>query len=239
MGFGILFVSYLLSFFISMVNYGYVIRLAGYALMTLSLLKIREYGREFNYPLIASGVLVVYGIYDFIYQGANAVSVKLPEFFASASAAMAYVNIIVIVGFNIALLYAIYSISSRLELDKQRNAAVRNAIFVMVYFVLTILAMGPLRSNEAYAKYFALPTLLLQLGWIILNIILVFSCYMYICPEGDEDMPRKQSRIGFVNKLMEESDRRMEQASKDTQEYIKQKRQEKIDRTNNKNRRKK
>lgn len=239
MGFGILFISYLLSFFISLVNYGYVIRLAGYAMMALALLKLREYGREFTYPLVASVALIVYGIYDFVYQGAGAISVQLPSFFDAAFGVMEYISIGVIVVFNVALLYAVYSITSRLELYKQRNAAVRNIIFVLVYFVLTVLAIGPLRGNTVYTKYFGLPTLLLQLAWIILNSVLIFSCYMYICPEGDEDMPRKKSKFGFIDKLIDESDRRMEQASKDTQEYIKQKHQEKMDRSNNNQKRRK
>lgn len=239
MGFGILFIGYLLSFFISLVNYGYVIRLAGYALMALALLKIREYGKEFTYPLIAVVALVVYGIYDFIYQGAGALSIKLPQFFDMAFGIMEYVTVGVIVCFNMALLYSIYSITSRLELFKQRNAAIRNAIFVFVYLWLTVLAIGPLRENEMYSKYFAFPTLLLQLGWTILNAALIFSCYMYICPEGDEDMPRKKSKFEFVDKLLDESDKRMEQASKDTQEYIKQKHQDRINRSNNNQKRRK
>lgn len=239
MGFGILFVGYLFSFFVSLVNYGYIIRLAGYALMAIALIKIREYGREFTYPLVGSLVLTLYGVYDVIYQGAGLLSIKLPEAMQNAAGAVSVLNIVLMVVFNLLLLWAIYSISNRLELFKQRNAAVRNALFISVYFVLNMLGMGPLKSNEWYAKYFGLPTLLLQLAWIVLVSILIFSCYMYICPEGDEDMPRHQSKIEFINKMAEESDRRMEQASQSTQDYIKRKQQEKLERLEKKGGKKK
>ena len=239
MGFGILFVGYILSFFVSLVNYGYIIRLAGYALMAIALIKIREYGREFTYPLIGSLILTAYGIYDVIYQGAGLLSIKLPDVMQNAAGVMSIVNIVLIVAFNLALLWAIYSITRRLELFKQRNAAVRNAIFIVLYFILNVLGMGPLKSNEIYTKYFGLPTLLLQLAWIILVAILIFSCYMYICPEGDEDMPRHRSKFDFVNKMADESDRRMEQAGRDTQEYIKKKQQEKLERLEKKGGKKK
>ena len=239
MGFGILFVGYLLSFFVSLVNYGYIIRLAGYALMAIALIKIREYGREFTCPFIGSLVLTAYGVYDVIYQGAESLSIKLPDVMLKAADVLSVLNIALMVVFNLLLLWGIYSISNRLELFKQRNAAVRNALFVIVYFILNMLGIGPLKSNETYAKYFGLPTLLLQLAWIVLVSVLIFSCYMYICPEGDEDMPRHQSRFGFINKMAEESDRRMEQASQSTQDYIKKKQQEKLERLEKKGGKKK
>ncbi|MBQ9080273.1 MAG: hypothetical protein IJY27_04290 [Clostridia bacterium] len=234
MGFGILFTGYLLTFFVSLVNYGFIIRLVGYALMSIALLKLREFGKEFLYPLILALVMTVYGIYDAVYQGAGVLSIKLPQFFEATADAMTYVNLIGMTVLNFCILYAVYSITTRLELSKQRNMAIRNAIIVAVYFILNMLALGPLANNETYIKYFALPIFLIQLGWTILNAVLIFSCYMYICPEGDEDMPRRKSKIGFVEKMIEESDRRMDQAAKDTEEYMRKKQREKIERAENK-----
>ena len=62
---------------------------------------------------------------------------------------------------------------------------------------------------------------------------------MYICPEGDEDMPRHRSKFDFINKMADESDRRMEQAGRDTQEYIRKKQQEKLERLEKKGGKKK
>ncbi len=238
MGFGILFIGYVLSFFVSLVNYGYIIRLAGYTLMAIALIKIREYGREFTYPLIGALLLTGYGVYDFIYQGADLLSIKLPDFLVSVTGVMSIVNVVLVVAFNLLMLVAIYLITRRLELFKQKNIAVRNSTIVILYFVLNILGMGPLKTNEIYTKYFGLPTLLLQLTWIILNSILIFSCYMHICPEGDEDMPRRESKFGFINKIRNESDRRTEQAVRDTEEYVRKKQKDRLERLEQKNNKK-
>lgn len=234
MGFGLLFTGYVLTFFVSLVKYGYVIRLAGYAIMAIALLKIREYGREFSYPLGGALVLTLYGIYDCVYRGADVLSYKLPDPLLLPPAVMECVDLISVVVFNLILLYSIFVITSKLELSKQRNSAIRNAMLVVLYLVLNLLAIGPLCGNETYIKYFGMPSFLIQLVWIALNAVLLFSCYMYICPEGDEDMPQQKSRFEIVNKLRDESDRRTEQAVQSTQEYIKRKQSEKIERMSQK-----
>jgi hypothetical protein len=52
----------------------------------------------------------------------------------------------------------------------------------------------------------------LQFVWAIFNLINLFGCYMYICPEGDEDMERRPSRFGFVNDMRQKMDERDKQA---------------------------
>jgi hypothetical protein len=49
---------------------------------------------------------------------------------------------------------------------------------------------------------------LLQFAWAIFNLINLFTCYMYICPEGDEEMERRPSRFGFVNDMRDKMDER-------------------------------
>ena len=40
--------------------------------------------------------------------------------------------------------------------------------------------------------------------WMILNISLIFNCYMMICKQGDEDMPMPERKKLFNNKDEEE-----------------------------------
>ena len=44
-----------------------------------------------------------------------------------------------------------------------------------------------------------------------------------ICPEGEEDMPRKPSRFAFINKLREKQDEKDEKAIQRTKEYVEKK----------------
>lgn len=235
MGFGILFIGYLLTFFLSLVPvFGFVVRLAGCALMAIALLRLREYGREFRYPLWASYLLMVYCIYSFVSNGLDELAIEKPAFFDILAKAEPWVSLFTATVLNAALLYAVYVIASRLELPKIRNAAIRNAIIVTIYFIIGVLYVSPLSKNENFVKYIGLPMILLQIIWIILDLAVIFSCYMYICPVGDEEMPRKKTNIGFVDKMLEESDRRMDQAAKDTDEYMKKKRAERMARSERK-----
>lgn len=223
MGFGILFTGYAICFFVSMTYYGYVFRLVGFCIMAMALLRLREYGSSFRYPLIVSAVMSVFGVYETYYQMALKFELPMPEFFSTLEGAMDWFCMAGILVFNLSLLYAIYDIANRLDLTSQKNMAIRNSIFVFMYLVLNVLGMGPFKGNETFSRYFAFPVFLIQLLWVIFNLVLIFSCYMYICPEGDEDMPRRKTGIGFIDRLAEESDRRTEKAINDTNEYIKQK----------------
>lgn len=234
MGFGLLFVGYVITFLISLVKFGFVIRLAGYALMAYALIKLREYNKSFDYPMYASFFLILHGIYDFVYQGAGELAITLPSFFGAAAAAVEWIGFIAVTAFNVTLLCAIYSISKSLELPKQKNAALRNIVFISAYFIMNLLGMGPLRNNELYSRYFVFPMLILQLAWIVLNFILIFSCYMYICPEGDEDMKRRKTGITPLDRFLEESDRRLDKAAGETTDYIVKRQKERRERKKNK-----
>ena len=80
--------------------------------------------------------------------------------------------------------------------------------------------------------------ILLLLISMALYLVMIFSCYMYICPEGDEDMPRHESKFDFVNKMRNESDRRTEQAVRETEEYVRKKQKERLERLEQKNNKK-
>ena len=54
--------------------------------------------------------------------------------------------------------------------------------------------------------YSTLPVLLVGLVVHFLNAKLIFSCYMWICPEGDEQMERGESRIGLINRIQKKTD---------------------------------
>lgn len=230
MGFGILFVGYAISFLVSMTYYGYLFRLVGFCIMSVALLKLREYGKGFRYPLIIALAMTAFGLVESYFELATKLSLPLPGFAGASATVMDWICMLGIILFNLALLYAIFDIAGRLELTDQRNSAVRNAIFIVLYLILNALGMGPLSGNETFGKYFSLPIFLLQLLWVIADLVLIFSCYMYICPEGDEDMPRRKTGIGFIDRLAEESDRRTDKAVEDTNEYLKQKQAERQNR---------
>ena len=128
--------------------------------------------------------------------------------------------------FHACLLYAIYKIARETEVEKISYAATRNFIFMCVYEVLCVVSYLPFAFVEDYKRYFSMPIILLYFGLIILNLVLVFSCYANICDENDIDMPLKKSRFEFVNKIREETARREQKAADESVEYAKRKMEE-------------
>lgn len=207
MGFGILFLGYCVTYIMSLNTFGVVFRLFGAVLMLLGCRKLSEYDKKFGpaaYSLIAlvliSAIECASALTGFLYD--NLFISADP--FSSISGVMIYVDAAAVLVFHIFLLLAVFSIAKSTEVTKIENAAIRNLFFVGLYFVLRVIDYIPLPFQESYRKNFAMPIFLLNLAWIILNAIMLFSCYAKICDEGDVEMEQKPSRFEFVNKYRAE-----------------------------------
>ena len=72
----------------------------------------------------------------------------------------------------------------------------------------------------------------MNLVWIVLQIVLIFSCYARICDEGDVEMERKPSRFAFVNKFRAELDAKQEKARRESEEYKREKMEKRREKKN-------
>jgi len=69
--------------------------------------------------------------------------------------------------------------------------------------------------------------LLFSIACNVLNAILLFSCYKYICDEADVNgRERKPSRFKLVNDIRCKMDERTERAVREREEYERRKREE-------------
>ena len=220
MGFGLLFIGYFIAFVTALTKFGFAIRLAGYLLMAYSLIKLRDFELKFTWPMSISFGLIVIGIAQCVFGVCDEISYSLSENVMFLRTIVDTGESLLIIAFNLLLLWGIMSISKCLELSKQKNAAMRNIIFIIFWAVLDLLGTGPFSNNTVYINYFGLPTFIIYIAWILLNLVLIFSCYMYICPEGDEEMNRKKTNIKFIDNIIEESDRRIDKATKETTDYF-------------------
>ena len=122
--------------------------------------------------------------------------------------------------FSLLMLWCIKRIADETEEKKISFGAVRNCVFILIYAVVYAISLLPL----GFTKYFSLPLLLVQLTWIILNLVLIFSCYAKICDESDVEMERKPSRFAFVNEMRAQSDARQKEKEEKWAERAKQRR---------------
>ena len=93
------------------------------------------------------------------------------------------------------------------EEKKISVAAVRNAVFVIIYAVAYCVSLLPFE----FTKYLSLPLILVRFVWIIFNLVLIFSCYARICDESDVNMEQKPSRFAFINEMRAQNEARQKE----------------------------
>lgn len=224
MGFGWLFIGYVMSYMMNFTKYSHGIVLLGCLLMWHGISMLRRHNEKFiyaSYPLLAFATVKLYmscalanELFDMglsIFTGTVYTIFEVIEYLSCAV-------------FHIFLLLAVKSIASDLELSKQSNAAQRNMVITTMYYLLALVWMLPLNMPNDVRSGVLMFLLLARLLWAILDLVLIYSCYMYICPAGDEDMPLKKSRFAFVNRFREETARREQKAADENVALFKERR---------------
>lgn len=209
MGFGILFIAYFLAFFVPL-SYLHVI---GYAGVAWALYKLKDYRPAFlgaAWWLIPLGVCCLYHVSGSVmgllpYFGVAAP--EIPLFGREVTAVVSMIESAAILGFHFVFLRQLRSFAAELELPAIAKRADWGLWLVGVQVSTYVLALA-LELAGVGLQLLSLIAFLLQFVWAIFNLINLFTCYMYICPEGDEDMERKPSRFGFVNDIRDKMDER-------------------------------
>lgn len=207
MGFGYLLLGYLTTFVLQLVaanlGFGGLAYLAGFLLMLWGLWSLNRYHSAFAYakwltiPLIATAVYDTLSDFDELFMwGMSFLGERV-------NGVVGWLMFLLLMAFNLALLYGIRMISKDLDLLQMTAAAVRNSFFVALYAVLYLIGNMPLSFLNSARVYLAVPVVLSNLIWLFLNLFLLISCNKNICRAGDEDQPTKPSRIGFLNRMNE------------------------------------
>lgn len=239
MGFGLLFIGYFFVTLLTLNPFASLFRMLGYGIILMAGLKLRKYHRSFDYFLIGTvgmllvaALLVFSDVSDYLYRNLLIDSVLIAE---NGRTVLGYVEQGVSFLFHAALLFAIRKLARETESKKIAVNAVRNFIFICFYYFVYILSFLPVKSIQACASELALIAWITYFVWILLNFMLIFSCYAKICDESDVDMERKPSRFAFVNQFREEMDRRQEKAIEESRAYQKSKQEKRKRGKNNGN----
>ena len=93
--------------------------------------------------------------------------------------------------FSLCLLYSLYLISAQTGVEKLRKKSIRLAIYTAIFFFAEhfLPSFLPRMGIVLDASQTAGLQMLLNICCILINATLIFGCYMWICLEGDEDMP--------------------------------------------------
>ncbi len=225
MGFGLLFIGYLMTFLLSMAgSYGCYPAIVGCIVMLYAATKLVEYEPRFKYVFFSIIPMSLCVAFDLSAAVSALMGSDMPGFLSWSVTAdiVKYAKFVFELSFHVLLLTSVASIASETGVDKTAHAAWRNLIIYAVYFVTAVVASF-LPGDLPVSPYLFIAQFALYLIWMILNAIALFSCYMRICDEGDQEMKVKPSRFGFVNRLREEYDRREANAQKTQRDYREQK----------------
>ena len=209
MGVGILFLAYFLAFFVPL-SYLHVI---GYAGVAWALTKLKDYRPAFlkaAWWLIPLGVCCLYHIAGSVLELLPYFGVAVPELSLLGTVPNAIVSMLesaLTLGFHIVFLRQLRGFSAELELPAIARRAEWGLWLVCVQSNCYILALV-LELAGMGLQLFSLIAFFMQFVWAVFNLINLFSCYMYICPEGDEEMERAPSRFAFVNEIRSKMDER-------------------------------
>ena len=210
MGFGLLLMGYFLGMVMSLNIFGAFFRLAGFALAAYAARKLSDYHKGFSFLTLASIISVavsalgaISSLSAFLYDNMIIAEKLIGDGLATAFGYARYGAELV---FTVALCVAISLIAKETGEIKLRYVAIRNLALYCVYFVLQIICWLPHEYVGTLLQITALPAVAQLAGFalILLNLLMIFSCYRRICDESDVDMPQKPSRFEFVNQMRAE-----------------------------------
>ena len=93
--------------------------------------------------------------------------------------------------FSLCLLYSLYLISAQTGVEKLRKKSIRLAIYTALFFFAEHFLPNLLSAANISLESSKIAgiQMLLNILCMLINATLIFGCYMWICLEGDEDMP--------------------------------------------------
>lgn len=203
MGFGWLFLGYVISFLLysvaGMLNVGFLAHAVGYLLMLRGLYELRKYRREFLLPLAVVCLLLPITVWDALRELSETFLWRLPFLTETATTVVAWVDFGLLLAFHFSLYYAISVIARSVELPRTVRDAMFDTIVGAGYAVLYIVSRLPVLASVA--AQFSVPLTVFLLFWRICDLCLLISCCKNICPAGDENVAPRRYRWEFLNRL--------------------------------------
>jgi len=104
------------------------------------------------------------------------------------------------------ILAGIFYISLQVELDKEAKAAKRNIGLIISYYILYVIVLLLAPYLGQAGNIAGLAVTVFGLAVIVLNGVLIHSCYCRICLKGQEHGERPPSKYAWVNRFNEKTD---------------------------------
>lgn len=189
MGFGLLFIG--LSLTLSMTAYGVLPSFIGCFVSMYACLKLSEYEKSFSRCAFVFGgagcYLMAYCLMQIIvFTGKNTLLSDFTGNLQSFTEAVYYLC-------HLFLMQPLGAIARDAGRERTARACRRNTAIYILMFILYVAANLLIYNGWAYSRYCLIYLTLSRVLLFALTLIQVFSCYMWICREGEEEEERSLS----------------------------------------------
>ncbi len=221
MGLGILFIGYFISTIVA-IPFPEIGALLGYLLMGYALTKLSQYEKWFSYARLAAfAVLIITLPSAVVYvTGLFGMKLSLPEILSGS--AFTYIDSVLELLFHVALYLSVLRLATSTCEEKLRLSSARNCVFYCMLFIADT-AFRVMANFEVLHRFSSMCLLICSLLYIlliVLNHIMLFTAYMWICDEGDIDMEMKDTGIAWFDKLRRKAAENEQKAADDTKAYL-------------------
>lgn len=196
MGFGTLFIGYFLL--LNLTYYGFTDVIAA-AVMLLGLYKLSGVNNYFRNSSVAAAVFLTFSLGEF--------GIAVYEIFVKAIGSATLVSVMsmircICIGLlTVLILKGIEAVATEVDVENLPTKASRLVIITAITYALWIALEAPISFIDDFVlAVLSLITLLATIALIIVNLSVIYTCYMRICMPGDTKMQEdKPSRFKFVN----------------------------------------
>lgn len=219
MGFGYILLGYIIS-----INFVFrqITMLPATLLLMLGMLKLGQYNRPLREARLVLCPTLAISAVAFVYEGGRMFDLFSDAQWEAANHILSPAMLVFYMVFTWRLLAGIAALGEETELPKVAYRARRNTAFTLIAYTLYILLELPITAPwyTAFAAHAALPVMLCHLVVMILNAMLIFSCYRLICLPEDLDMPRHKTGIAFLDRMNDRMDKQEERRQEEKKQEL-------------------
>lgn len=197
MGFGLLFAGYILTANIVMRKYTDVL---AYALMLRAASKLSPYEKNFRTAKTLLWGMLAVGFGWFAFSIVALFGVISETWVANVDYVLEIVSIAYGLFFDHALFKGIENLAEETEIPVLAMRAKRQHAITIFFDCVYLICIGV----PFFANFTVLIAPIFMVLWIVIacmNASVIYSCYMWICLEGEEEVERKRSRFAIVNRI--------------------------------------
>lgn len=215
MGFGVMFVGLFFLWSAKIVNFDVLPDFLGYIIILHGIKCASRYCNNFRKARAAAYVAAAVSFVVFVTQGLGLLGVDL--FGNDVIQIIEAANQASRIMFIMILLLSIFGLAKETGAEKTEKRSLISIVTVPVLW-LGYITIGVMNYFGAIKdQKFLAAALLCEILYVLLTAIAVFSAYMWICVEGDEDMPKRNN----IKSPIDYFDRRREKEAAEKAEAAK------------------